>query len=44
MCNSKKICSIQIIYVPNAVKPVENREGMYVICNEVFVLDVGHAM
>jgi hypothetical protein len=44
MCNRKEIFSIQIIYVRGAVKPVENRDRMYVIGNEVCVLYVGHAI
>ena len=44
MCNSKKMCSVQIIYSRGAVKPVENRDRMCMICNEVCVLYVGHAM
>lgn len=44
MCNSNTIFSIQIIYVRGAVKPMENRNGLYVICNEVCILYVGHAM
>jgi len=33
-----------MIYVRGAVKPVENKDTMYVICNEVCVLHVGHAI
>jgi hypothetical protein len=42
MRNGKKMCSIQIIYVRGAVKPVEKRDRIY--GNEVCVLYVGNAM